>query len=43
VAVGALGDAVGLRTAFVISGAVTFLSIPLIFLLPRDNRPAAAA
>ena len=42
VAVGALGDAVGLRTAFVISGAVTFLSIPLIFVLPRDSRPAAA-
>jgi len=41
VAVGALGDAIGLRTAFVISGAVTFLSIPLIFLLPRDRRAAA--
>ena len=40
VAVGALGDAIGLRTAFVISGAVTFLGIPLIFLLPRDGRVA---
>jgi FSR family fosmidomycin resistance protein-like MFS transporter len=39
VAIGVLGDAIGLRTAFVISGAITFLSIPLIFLLPRD-RPA---
>jgi FSR family fosmidomycin resistance protein-like MFS transporter len=38
VAVGALGDALGLRSAFVISGAVTFLSLPLIFLLPRDRR-----
>lgn len=40
VAVGALGDAIGLRTAFVISGAITFLSVPLIFLLPRGGRPA---
>ena len=38
VAVGALGDAIGLRSAFVISGAVTFLSLPLIFLLPPDGR-----
>jgi FSR family fosmidomycin resistance protein-like MFS transporter len=38
VAVGALGDAIGLRTAFVVSGAVTFLSIPLIFLLPPDRK-----
>ena len=38
VAVGALGDAIGLRSAFVISGAVTFLSLPLIFLLPADGR-----
>jgi FSR family fosmidomycin resistance protein-like MFS transporter len=39
VVVGALGDAIGLRPAFVISAAVTFLSIPLICLLPRDTRP----
>jgi len=38
VAVGALGDAIGLRPAFVVSGAVTFLSVPLIFLLPPDRR-----
>lgn len=42
VVVGALGDAIGLRSAFVISGAVTFLSIPLILLLPREGEPAAA-
>jgi len=42
VVIGALGDAIGLRTAFVISGAVTFLSIPLVLLLPRGSRPAAA-
>ena len=40
VVIGTLGDAIGLRTAFVISGGVTFLSIPLIFLLPKDRRPA---
>jgi len=40
VLVGALGDAIGLRSAFVISGAITFLGIPLIFLLPRDGRSA---
>lgn len=42
VLVGALGDAIGLRPAFVISGAITFLGIPLIFLLPRDRRSARA-
>lgn len=41
VAIGALGDAIGLRTAFVISGAITFLSLPLIFLLPGDRRVVA--
>jgi FSR family fosmidomycin resistance protein-like MFS transporter len=40
VAVGALGDSIGLRPAFVVSGAVTLLSIPLIFLLPRNRGPA---
>jgi MFS transporter, FSR family, fosmidomycin resistance protein len=43
VVVGALGDAVGLRWAFVISALVTFLSIPLILLLPRQNRVREAA
>lgn len=42
VVVGALGDAIGLRPAFVISGAVTFLSIPLIFMLPQSRRRGAA-
>jgi FSR family fosmidomycin resistance protein-like MFS transporter len=36
VAVGALGDAVGLHWAFVTSALVTFLSVPAILLLPRD-------
>ncbi len=40
VVVGALGDAVGLRWAFVVSALVTFLSIPLILLLPREQAAA---
>ena len=40
VVVGALGDAIGLRWAFVISALVTFLSIPLILLLPREEAAA---
>jgi FSR family fosmidomycin resistance protein-like MFS transporter len=42
VVVGALGDAIGLRPAFVISGVVAFLGLPLIFLLPRDGRAKRA-
>ena len=42
VVVGALGDAVGLRWAFVISALITFLSIPLILLLPREAEQVAA-
>jgi len=42
VAVGALGDGVGLRWAFVISALVAFLSIPLILALPADTRRVAA-
>ena len=38
VVVGALGDAIGLRSAFMVSGAVTVLGIPLILLLPSDGR-----
>ncbi|MCU0281470.1 MAG: MFS transporter [Acidimicrobiia bacterium] len=43
VVVGALGDAAGLRWAFVISALVTYLSVPLILLLPREGRAARAA
>lgn len=42
VAVGALGDAVGLRWAFAISALMTFVSIPLILLLPGRAAPAPA-
>jgi FSR family fosmidomycin resistance protein-like MFS transporter len=42
VVVGALGDAVGLRWAFVVSALVTFLSIPLIVLLPGEGEPVRA-
>ncbi len=42
VVVGALGDAVGLKWAFVISALVAFLSIPLILLLPREEEQVAA-
>jgi len=38
IVVGALGDSIGLRPAFVVSAVVTFLSVPLIFVLPRDRR-----
>jgi MFS transporter, FSR family, fosmidomycin resistance protein len=37
VVVGALGDGIGLRSAFVVSAVVTPLSLPLIALLPRDR------
>lgn len=37
VAVGALGDAVGLRWAFVVSALVTFLSIPPTLMLPKER------
>jgi MFS family permease len=40
VAVGALGDGLGLRWAFVISALVVFLSLPLILWLPRETRAA---
>ncbi|MBN2112918.1 MAG: MFS transporter [Acidimicrobiia bacterium] len=43
VAVGALGDAAGLRWAFVISALVAFLSAPLVLLLPRQGERAATA
>ena len=43
VAVGALGDAAGLRWAFVISALVTFLSVPLILLLPAGGLTEAGA
>jgi len=35
VGVGVVGDSFGLRSAFVASAAMTFLGLPLIFLLPR--------
>lgn len=39
VAVGALGDWLGLRQAFTISAAVPFLGLPLISLLPKRRPP----
>lgn len=38
VAVGILGDHIGLRPAFVVSALITLVSIPLMMLLPRDRR-----
>jgi FSR family fosmidomycin resistance protein-like MFS transporter len=35
VAVGALGDAFGLRWAFAISAVVMWVGVPLVFLIPR--------
>ncbi|MBP1632048.1 MAG: putative Arabinose efflux permease family protein [Acidobacteria bacterium] len=43
VAVGALGDALSLRWAFVVGALVTLLSLPLLLLLPRQERVAGAA
>ena len=40
VAVGALGDAVGLHWAFVTSALVTLVSVPLLFMLPGDRSRA---
>jgi MFS transporter, FSR family, fosmidomycin resistance protein len=42
VVVGALGDAAGLRWAFVTGALIAFLSIPLILLLPREEDRVAA-
>lgn len=46
-AVGALADQVGLRTAFLSSGLLAFLSIPAVFFLPRassrTDKPRASA
>jgi len=38
VVVGALGDGIGLRWAFVVSALITFLSLPLILVLPGKRR-----
>ncbi|MEA3338812.1 MAG: MFS transporter [Chloroflexota bacterium] len=38
VALGGLGDLLGLRLAFTISGGITLLGLPLIFLLPERRR-----
>jgi FSR family fosmidomycin resistance protein-like MFS transporter len=37
VVVGALGDSIGLRPAFVVAAVVTVLSVPLILVLPREG------
>ena len=37
VVVGALGDSIGLRPAFVVAAVVTLLSLPLILVLPRES------
>jgi len=38
VALGGLGDLFGLRLAFTVSGGITLLGLPLIFLLPKRRR-----
>ncbi len=38
VAMGGLGDLLGLRRAFTVSGGITLLGLPLIFLLPKRER-----
>jgi FSR family fosmidomycin resistance protein-like MFS transporter len=43
VVVGAIGDGIGLRWAFVVSALVTFLSVPLILVLPGKRRAQARA
>ena len=43
VVVGALGDGIGLRWAFVVSALITFLSIPVILVLPGKRRAEARA
>ena len=39
-AVGAMGDALGLRPAFMVSGAIMLLSLPLVWRLPQGARGA---
>jgi fucose permease len=37
VIVGAMADAVGLRTAFAVAAAIAIFSVPFVFLLPRKR------